>query len=151
MAGLGRLALAALGILAYQNRDKLAEILKGVRAPSGPNSAPTGSGSVFDQVLGGGLGGGLADLLDRFRNAGKGEAVDSWVKQGPNEPITPTNVEQAIDNETLDALIRQTGMSREEILERLSVNLPKAVDEASPDGELPTDDREPTLLDPAPR
>jgi hypothetical protein len=34
MAGLGRLALAALGILAYQNRDKLAELLKGVRTPS---------------------------------------------------------------------------------------------------------------------
>lgn len=48
MAGLGRIALAALGILAYQNRDKLGEILKNVGSPSTDPNNPGGKGSVFD-------------------------------------------------------------------------------------------------------
>jgi uncharacterized protein YidB (DUF937 family) len=145
MAGLGRIALAALGILAYQNRDKLAEILKKVGSQSNtdPNNPPE---NVVDQVLKGGMGG-LSDLLNRLRNAGVGDAVDSWMGKGANKPIRPENVEGAIDEETLESLIRQTGMSRREILDRLAVDLPKVVDEITPDGTLP---EEKTLLDPVP-
>ena len=143
MAGLGRIALAALGILAYQNRDKLGEILKTVGSqsnadPNNPNE------SVVDQVLKGGMGG-LSDLLNRLKAAGSGDAVDSWMGKGANQPIGPANVEAAIDEETLESLIRQTGMSRQEILDRLAVDLPKVVDEITPEGMLP---EEPTLLDP---
>ncbi|GAA2831057.1 uncharacterized protein YidB (DUF937 family) [Aminobacter aminovorans] len=145
MAGLGRIALAALGILAYQNRDKLAEILKKVGSPpsTDPNS-PQAEGTVFDQVLKAGSGG-LGDLLDRLRNAGSEEAVDSWMGKGANQPIQPKNVEAAIDEGTLESLVTQTGMSRQEILDRLAVDLPKVVDELTPEGKLPD---EPTLLDP---
>jgi uncharacterized protein YidB (DUF937 family) len=79
--------------------------------------------------------------------------VDSWVGKGPNKPIDPEHVEAAIDEETLVALYEQTGLSREEILKRLAVNLPEAVDELSPDGHLPegqAEKDEPTLLDPIP-
>lgn len=67
--------------------------------------------------------------------------------------MQPAQVEAAIDEETLQALARQTGMSREEILERLAVNLPETVDELSPEGDLPESpvaSSEPGLLDPAP-
>ena len=97
--------------------------------------------------------GGLKDILDRFRGAGKGDTVDSWVGKGPNQPIDPEHVEAAIDEDTLAALREQTGLSREEILRRLAVNLPEAVDELSPDGHLPegsAETAEPTLLDPVP-
>lgn len=89
--------------------------------------------------------GGLTDLLNRLRNAGSGDAVDSWVGKGANQPIKPANVEAAIDEETLESLVRQTGMSRQEILDRLAVDIPTVVDEITPDGTLPD---EPTLLDP---
>ena len=146
MAGLGRIALAALGILAYQNRDKLGEIIKKVSSPNTDPNKPGGKESAFDQAVKGGIGG-LSDLLNRLRTAGLGGAVDSWMGKGPNQPIGPANVEAAIDEETLDSLIRQTGMSRQEILDRLAVGLPKVVDEMTPEGTLP---EEPTLLDPAP-
>nr|MBA3446557.1 DUF937 domain-containing protein [Pseudaminobacter sp.] len=107
MAGLGRMALAALGILAYQNRDKLGQMLSGNRAPGDPNN-PSSGGAI----------GGISDLLDRIRNAGNGPAVDSWMKQGPNLPIDPSQVKTAIDDETLESLVRQTGMSRDDILDR---------------------------------
>lgn len=136
MAGLGRMALVALGILAYKNRDKLADMVSGVgRDPNDPNAR-----------------GGLGELLDKLRTAGHGDAVDSWVGTGPNNPIERSRVEQAIDDETLFALTQQTGLSRDEILERLATNLPEAVDKMTPDGKLPdtSADAETTLLDPVP-
>ena len=90
-------------------------------------------------------------MVDRFRNAGSGDTADSWVKQGPNQPIQPQQVEAAIDPATLDALSKQTGLPREELLRRLANELPAAVDRLTPEGRLPdegsTDPGEPTLLD----
>jgi uncharacterized protein YidB (DUF937 family) len=135
MAGIGRMALVALAILAYSNRNKIADLAASVgHDPNNPNSR-----------------GGLGELLDRLRNAGQGDAVDSWVGTGPNQAIEKSGVEHAIDNETLDSLIRQTGMPREELLERLARNLPDAVNDLTPDGHIPEAPMasEPTLLDPA--
>lgn len=121
MTSMGRLALVALGILAYKNRDKLADMASNLgRDPNDPNSR-----------------GGLQELLDRLRNAGQAETVESWVGSGPNKPIEKSRVEQAIDEETLESLVRQTGMPRDEILERLARNLPDAVNEWTPEGRVP--------------
>jgi uncharacterized protein YidB (DUF937 family) len=46
-------------------------------------------------------------------------------------------VEAAIDAETLDQLSAQTGMTREELLDRISRDLPGAVDSLTPEGRLP--------------
>lgn len=146
-AALGRIILAGLGILAYKNRDRLGEIFR--PRETDPN-APKVDGSIFDQLS---KGGGLGDILDRLRNTGIGGVVDSWVGKGPNEPLHPEQVEAAIDEETLTSLERQTGMSRDELLARLAKDLPEAVDDLSPDGDLPeapATSAEPGLLDPAP-
>ncbi|MGX9148211.1 YidB family protein [Mesorhizobium sp. 128a] len=152
MANLGRLAVAMLGVLAYQNRDKIAEMIRGAgeRDPNNPQ------GGVLDQVSKGLSGTALGDILERFRNAGAGSKVDSWVGTGPNEPIEPHEVEAAIDAQTLESLSRQTGLSREELIARITNNLPDAVNQMTPNGNLPADQRtdapgEPTLLDDMPR
>ncbi len=149
MANLGKVALAMLGVLAYQNREKLGTLLKG--EPRDPND-PEGvrEGGLFDQIKDTlGSGGGLNDIIDRFKNAGSGEQADSWVRQGPNQPIEPRQVEAAIDDETIEALTRQTGLSREELLKRIARDLPDAVDKMTPEGSVWTS-REPSLLDDAP-
>lgn len=146
-ATLGRIILAGLGVLAYKNRDRLGEIFR--PKETDPN-APGADGSMFDQLS---KSGGLGDILEKLRNTGIGGTVNSWVGKGPNEPLRPAQVEAAIDEETLQALAKQTGLSREEILERLAVNIPETVDELSPEGELPegpASASEPGLLDPAP-
>ncbi|MGX5844871.1 YidB family protein [Mesorhizobium sp. ArgA1] len=152
MANLGRLAVAMLGVLAYQNRDKIAEMIRGARERD-PNNP---QGGVLDQVSKGLSGTALGDILERFRNAGAGSKVDSWVGTGPNEPIEPHEVEAAIDAQTLESLSRQTGLSREELIARITNNLPDAVNQMTPNGNLPADQRtnapdEPTLLDDVPR
>ncbi len=81
--------------------------------------------------------GGLGGVVDSFRKAGHGAAADSWVSTGPNQPVTPTQTEQALGPDLIDILVKQTGLSKDDILARLSEVLPKAVDTMTPDGKLP--------------
>jgi uncharacterized protein YidB (DUF937 family) len=135
VANLGKLAIAMLGVLAYQNRDKIAEVIRGAgeRDPRNPQ------GGILDQVSKGVSGTALGEILDRFRTAGAGSKVDSWVGTGANQPIEPHEVETAIDAQTLEALSRQTGLSREELIARITRDLPDAVNQMTPDGTLPAD------------
>ncbi|WP_348524573.1 YidB family protein, partial [Mesorhizobium sp. LNJC394B00] len=93
-------------------------------------------------------------MLDRFRGTGAGSKVDSWVGTGPNEPIQPSEVEAAIDEDTLTSLSMQTGLSREELISRITRDLPEAVSKMTPTGELPVEapksSGETTLLDDVP-
>ena len=146
---------ALLGLLAvagYQNRDKIAEWLGGVGQQSGTGPSPARSQSgglpgVLEQLRanlaggtpGGILSGGLSELIDRFKQNGHGETAESWVRTGPNLPVTPVQLQQAIGPDVLDTLSRQTGLSQQELLARLSRELPDAVDKYTPQGRLPTE------------
>jgi uncharacterized protein YidB (DUF937 family) len=140
--------LALLGLLAvagYQNRDKIAEAIKRLQNET-PSDAPEGDGGMLGGILGaaagsGGLTGGLADLMNSFRNAGQAEVADSWVTPGvPTRGLTPEQVEQAVGTENLHELSIRTGLSRDELLQRLSTAIPENVDRLTPDGKFPTED-----------
>lgn len=88
--------------------------------------------------IGGLLNGGLGELVDRFRQNGHGDAADSWVASGPNKEISPQALKQAIGPDVLDTLAQQTGLSHDELLQRLSTQLPAAVDQYTPEGRLPS-------------
>jgi len=143
---------ALLGLLAlagYQNRDKLAELLqgagKGGSQPGGTNNqqGPLDgllgnlSGALGGGGIGGLLSGGLGELVDRFKENGQGDAADSWVNKGPNKELAPPELKKAIGSDVLAALEQQTGLSQAELLARLSRELPKAVDQYTPDGRVP--------------
>lgn len=136
---------ALLGLLAlagYQNRDKLAELFKtqpGASEPRGPLGGLLGnlSGALAGGGIGGLLSGGLGELVERFKENGHGDAADSWVNKGPNKELPPPQLKQAIGPDVLAALEQQTGLSQEELLARLSRELPAAVDQYTPDGQLP--------------
>lgn len=189
--------LAVLAVAGYQNRDKIAEILKGVTergqaaGPAGTSghgtasgetategsaaTRPTGGlddvlerlrsgglgsilgggqsgggfgsgagGGVAGGILGGGLGallnGGLNDLLDQFRQAGQQKKAESWVNTGENEPISDGELHEALGPDVLKDVAAKTGLTEEEVLRRLSKNLPEAVDGLTPDGKVPPAD-----------
>lgn len=98
------------------------------------------TGAAGGAGLGGLLGGGLNEMSTRFRQNGHGDAVDSWVGTGPNREMAPRDVEQAIGPDVLDDLVEQTGLPRDELLARLSRELPNAVDQYTPHGRVPNDD-----------
>jgi len=121
---LGMLALAG-----YQNRDKLMDMF---------NSATGGlTKSGQGGSAGGLLGGSLSELLEQFTKNGQGEAAESWIGTGPHKEIAPPELKQAIGQDVLAALVKQTGLSQDELLARLSRDLPTAVDKYTPDGRLP--------------
>ena len=139
--------LGLLAIAGYQNRDKIAEMLKGVSQGSGVAPGQGGVGGLLGQLLGGLgganagglLSGGLSELVERFKQAGQGETAESWVKTGPNKPCTASQLEQAIGPEAMETLTRQTGLSRAELTAKLCRELPDAVDKYTPEGRLPTE------------
>jgi uncharacterized protein YidB (DUF937 family) len=158
--------LGLLAVAGFQNRDKLSEMLGGGSGNQGGGGLLGGAGQqtggmggglggLGGLLGGGGLGGllgslggnaspgglvsgGLGELVDRFRQNGHGDAVDSWVGTGPNKEVAPDQLEGAIGPDVLETLTQQTGLSREELLSRLSKNLPHAVDQYTPNGRVPS-------------
>jgi uncharacterized protein YidB (DUF937 family) len=139
--------LGLLAIAGYQNRDKLAELFREAQARYGGSAGgsqessagrPGSLGTILSGTsMGELLGGGLRDLVESFKSSGKGEIADSWVRSGPNKPISPQELERAISPEVWATLSEHTGLSRDELLSRLSRELPEAVDKYTPEGRLP--------------
>lgn len=149
--GLSPAAMALLGLLAvkgFENRGKLAEMLGGL---FGGGATPGAAGGGLGGLLGG-LGGllpnnastgsvvsgGLGDLLNSFNQAGHGDVANSWVKDGPEREAAPQQIEQSIGPDVLAQLEKATGLSKDELLQRLGQALPKAVDALTPDSRIPT-------------
>ena len=86
------------------------------------------------------LSGGLGRLINDLQNNGQGRAAQSWVDRGPNQQIAPGDLQKALGSDELDALTRQTGLSRHDLLEGLSQNLPDFIDQLTPNGRLPTEE-----------
>ena len=81
--------------------------------------------------------GGLDGLVDRFRQGGFGDVMDSWIGHGGNRSIAPHDLARALGPDTLGALQSQTGMDRDSLLSQLSQVLPEVVHGLTPQGRVP--------------
>jgi uncharacterized protein YidB (DUF937 family) len=70
--------------------------------------------------------GGLEGLVSKFQQGGLGEVVQSWVSTGPNLPISPEQLGQALGLDTLS----QLGAGGQDLLGQV-------VDGLTPGGQLP--------------
>lgn len=147
---------ALLGLLAvagYRNRDKIGALLgkaqealsradhnRTPRRQPMPGTDRELETAFGEQQAGGTVSGAINDLVERFRAAGEGETAESWVARGPNRPVRPDGLERALGPDLLDELTVRTGLERAEILERLSDGLPRAVDDFTPQGRVPSSD-----------
>lgn len=106
---------------------------------------------LLDGVLGGVVGagmvsvvnnlleqhGGLQGLINQFQQNGFGDTVNSWVGTGPNKSISPDQVHQAIGPDLLEQLSAKSGLSVQDLAQKLSQILPQAVDTMTPGGQVP--------------
>jgi len=106
---------------------------------------------LFDSLIGGVVGagmvsvvnnlleqqGGVQGLINKFQQQGLGETVNSWVSTGPNKPISPDEVHRALGPELLQQLSAKSGLSVQDLAQKLSTILPQAVDTMTPNGNVP--------------
>jgi len=81
--------------------------------------------------------GGLQGVVNEFEKNGLGPTISSWVGTGPNQAISPGELHRALGPELLQQLAAKTGMSVQELSEKLAQALPQAVDKMTPGGTIP--------------
>ncbi len=125
--------------------DLLGGILGGGRGgPAANSSGGGGLGDLLGPILAGGaaggiLSGGLGELLKQMQQHGQGKVADSWVGTGQNQQIAPKEIESTFGSDIIDALVRQTGESKGNVLADLAKDLPGLVDMLTPGGKVPTE------------
>jgi uncharacterized protein YidB (DUF937 family) len=150
-SGMSPMTKAIIGAIAFQ----AIKAFTGSQASVGTNpgqesSGPTGGG--LDDLLKGGLGGllgssatgsalsgGLNDLLKQFQQNGKGDVAESWIGTGANKTISPNDLAAALGADRINTLAGFSGMSRGDLLNGLSQQLPDVVNQLTPHGRLPTE------------
>lgn len=86
-------------------------------------------------AMGGGMAGGLGGLLSQFEQAGLGDVAKSWVGNGPNQSVSPSQLQSVFGAQQTQAMADQAGMDHGDFLSQLSQHLPRAVDGMTPDGQ----------------
>ncbi|MBA2700141.1 MAG: DUF937 domain-containing protein, partial [Chloroflexi bacterium] len=81
--------------------------------------------------------GGLDALTGKLRQGGLGDEVDSWVSSGPNKPVPPDRLGEALGPDTVQKLSVSSGMSVMSLLPLLANFLPQIIDMLTPDGKAP--------------
>jgi uncharacterized protein YidB (DUF937 family) len=135
------LMIAATALLAAKATGGLGNLLGGSGAtaasqPPGPPSQAQAPQPAAGQPQGGLLGG-LAGLVEQFRQNGHGDVINSWIRSGQNQPIAPEQLHQALGPDAVNNLSRMTGVSGQDLVAELSRVLPGIVDKLTPQGRVP--------------
>ena len=105
----------------------------------GGQQAPSPMQSILGSILGGGQGasgGGLGGLLQQFQGAGLGSIAQSWISNGPNQQVQPSQLQQVFGQQ-INQWSQQSGMAPDTLLGHLAQFLPHAVDHMTPGGQMP--------------
>jgi uncharacterized protein YidB (DUF937 family) len=86
----------------------------------------------------GGLLGGLGGLLNKLEQGGLGDQTKSWVGSGQNQPVSPSQLGQALGPNIIKTLSQMTGISEDQLTQQLSQGIPVIVNTLTPNGRLPT-------------
>ncbi len=85
----------------------------------------------------GGIAGGLGGLISAFQQAGLGQVAQSWVGNGPNQPVSPQQLQNVFGTDQVQNMAGQANMPPQDFLSQLSQHLPNAVNGLTPNGKLP--------------
>jgi uncharacterized protein YidB (DUF937 family) len=81
--------------------------------------------------------GGVDGLLQKLRQGGLGEQVDTWVSTGSNAPVEPQQLANALGPDTVQQLSASTGLSIQSLLPMLAAFLPLLINHLTPSGQAP--------------
>jgi len=98
----------------------------------------SGGAAQLIGVLGGLLAqsGGLQGLANKFAQSGQGNAFQSWVGMGENQPISSNQIQNVLGSEQVNALAAKMGIDPAQASNFLAEYLPKIVDKLTPEGKV---------------
>ncbi|MFF2331514.1 MULTISPECIES: YidB family protein [unclassified Streptomyces] len=112
----------------------------------GQGNAPGGAGNILGALLGalgngrsgaGGGGNALEALIGMLTGSGLVDQAHSWVGTGENQAVSGAQIAEAVPDDTLRQIARETGVTKEQAAEEIARSLPTAVDRLTPSGEIP--------------
>lgn len=113
----------------------LNDLLGGGQGQAGAGSAVSIAGELIQRA------GGVQGLLNLLQQHGLGQAAQSWVGNGANQPVSANDLGQALQNGGLGSVVQEAagklGVDPSAVLGQLSQVLPHAVDHLTPDGQAP--------------
>ena len=137
--------LGLLAIAGYQNRDKIAEMLRGGAQPSpaAPGQVPQGTPGNLGGILGGAsigevVSGGLRELMDAFKQQGHGEAAELLGCVRAKQADCASAIGAGDRTRRAAGPVATNRPVARRDLSRLSKNLPEAVDKYTPQGRIPS-------------
>lgn len=94
--------------------------------------------NVLGSLIGDGDSMDIASLVAKMQggSGGLGEIVQSWLGDGENAAISPSQLQDVIDTERLQESASQLGTDQDSLLEMLSTAVPQMVDNGSKGGSL---------------
>jgi uncharacterized protein YidB (DUF937 family) len=81
--------------------------------------------------------GGLDGLVDKFRQAGLGDAVNSWIGTGANQAISGDQLTGALGSDVVTKAASQLGLDPSQLSGQLAQMLPGLIDKLTPNGAAP--------------
>lgn len=81
--------------------------------------------------------GGFHGFIEKFHRTGLGDAADSWIRTGDNQPISSERLENTLGTGALDSIAEQAGVDRTTTATLLGFMMPRVVDALTPNGEMP--------------
>ncbi len=82
--------------------------------------------------------GGVGGFLDRFRKAGLGELVTSWLSGSSPTPLSTASLEATVGRDAIDKVASKAGLSATTAASALAFMLPKVIRRLAPGGVIPT-------------
>ena len=68
--------------------------------------------------MGGGMAGGLGGLLSSFQGAGLGHIAQSWIGNGPNQSVSPQQLQSVFGEQQVQSMASQSGLAPTRMLSR---------------------------------
>ncbi|MCJ7798667.1 MAG: YidB family protein [Polaromonas sp.] len=81
--------------------------------------------------------GGLGGLISKFEQAGLGDAMQSWIGGGPNQPVSGAQVSSALGSGTVADIAARLGVAPDMAAGQLAQVLPGLINQLTPNGQAP--------------
>jgi len=116
----------------------LDEVLAMAGATGGPQQAQNSTAlSAILSYINSPQVGGIAGLQHMFQQGGLGGVISSWISNGPNPPVSASQLQNVLHSGALQQAAQQHGLDPSVLTGAMASLLPHLVDKLTPNGQVP--------------